>query len=104
MTFYHESLTNLIAYGELRTNVFHEFSQIGNAIVFSLFLEQALVSQFSFYKYFSYVALLLQWLAVVVVVVFVVATATAAAVVVVAAAELFVFCEYLKLKLNKRAL
>lgn len=44
MTFYYESLTNLIAYGELRTNVFHEFAQIGNAIVFSLVLEQALVS------------------------------------------------------------
>lgn len=44
MTFYCESLTNLNSFGELRTNVFHEFSQIGNAIVFSLFLEQALVN------------------------------------------------------------
>lgn len=46
MTFYYESLTNLIAYGELRTNVFHEFTQIGNVIIFSLLLEQALVSFF----------------------------------------------------------
>lgn len=44
MTFYYESLTNLIAYSDLRTNVFHEFSQIGNAIIFSLLLEQTLVS------------------------------------------------------------
>lgn len=43
MTFYYENLTNLIAYSELRTSVFHEFAQIGNAIAFSLILEQALV-------------------------------------------------------------
>jgi len=42
MTFYNESLANLNSYGELRTNVFHQFSQIGNAIIFSLLLEQAL--------------------------------------------------------------
>ena len=46
MTFYNESLANLNSYGELRTNVFHQFSQIGNAIIFSLLLEQALVSYF----------------------------------------------------------
>ena len=44
MTFYLDSLSNLNAYGELRTYVFHQFTQIGNAIVFSLLLEQALVS------------------------------------------------------------
>lgn len=44
MTFYYESLSNLIAYGDLRTNVFHQFTQIGNAIIFSLLLEQTLVS------------------------------------------------------------
>lgn len=46
MTFYYESLTNLISYGDLRTNVFHEFAQIGNAIIFSLLLEQTLVNIF----------------------------------------------------------
>lgn len=45
MTFYNESLANLISYGELRTNVFHQFAQIGNAIVFSMLLEQTLVSE-----------------------------------------------------------
>jgi len=44
MTFYNESLSNLNAYADLRTNVFHQFAQIGNAIVFSMLLEQALVS------------------------------------------------------------
>ena len=44
MTFYYEGLSNLIAYGDLRTNVFHEFTQIGNAILFSLQLEQMLVN------------------------------------------------------------
>ena len=44
MTFYLDSLSNLNAYGELRTYVFHQFTQIGNAIAFSLLLEQALVN------------------------------------------------------------
>ena len=46
MTFYYESLSNLIAYGDLRTNVFHQFTQVGNAIIFSLLLEQTLVCFF----------------------------------------------------------
>jgi hypothetical protein len=45
MTFYLDSLSHLNAYGELRTYVFHQFTQIGNAIAFSLLLEQALVSK-----------------------------------------------------------
>lgn len=35
-------MSNLISYGELRTNVFHQFAQIGNAIIFGLLLEQTL--------------------------------------------------------------
>ena len=46
MTFYNESLSNLIGYGELRTNVFHQFAQIGNAIIFGRLLEQTLVRSF----------------------------------------------------------
>lgn len=42
MTFYTESLSNLNAYADLRTYVFHQFNQIGNAIIFSLLLEQTL--------------------------------------------------------------
>ncbi len=52
MTFYNESLSNLNAYADLRTNVFHQFAQIGNAIVFSMLLEQALVS-FLFYLFYT---------------------------------------------------
>lgn len=48
MTFYYESLAHVISYADLRTNVFHQFSQIGNAIILSLLLEQALVSAFLF--------------------------------------------------------
>ena len=48
MTFYLDSLSHLNAYGELRTYVFHQFTQIGNAIAFSLLLEQALVSEYVF--------------------------------------------------------
>ena len=51
MTFYLDSLSNLNAYGELRTYVFHQFTQIGNAIAFSLLLEQALVSRLFFFSF-----------------------------------------------------
>ena len=44
MAFYYGNLSNLIEYRDLRTSVFHEFAQIGNVIVFSLLLEQTLVS------------------------------------------------------------
>jgi cytoplasmic FMR1 interacting protein len=42
MTFYYESLAQVIGYSELRTNVFHQFAQVGNALIFSLLLEQTL--------------------------------------------------------------
>ena len=43
MTFYSENLANLANLADLRTAIFHQFTQIGNAIIFSLLLEQTLV-------------------------------------------------------------
>jgi hypothetical protein len=44
-----ESLASLNAHAELRTFVFHNFTQLGNAIIFALLLEQTLVSSSLFF-------------------------------------------------------
>lgn len=61
MTFYYESLSNLIAYGDLRTNVFHQFTQVGNAIIFSLLLEQTLVRFFFLSRFLNFSSLFLSF-------------------------------------------
>ena len=41
--YYHAQLTDMIQYPDLRITVFHAFKEIGNAILFCLLVEQALV-------------------------------------------------------------
>lgn len=44
LTLFYDQLLNVIKSPDIRSNVFHLFTQIGNAIIFSLLLEQQLVS------------------------------------------------------------
>ena len=41
--FYYAQLTPVIQYGELRTEVFQVFKEIGNTVLFCLLLEKAMV-------------------------------------------------------------
>lgn len=41
--FYSEMLSDIIQYPDLRTDVFQSFREIGNAILLTLLMEQALV-------------------------------------------------------------
>ena len=41
--FYYSQLTPVIQYGELRTEVFQVFREVGNTILFCLLLEKAMV-------------------------------------------------------------
>lgn len=41
--FYRETLIEIIQYPDLRTDVFQSFREIGNSILFTLLMEQALV-------------------------------------------------------------
>ena len=45
LAYYHAQLNDMIQYPDLRTEVFQGFREIGNAILFCMLLEQALVSQ-----------------------------------------------------------
>lgn len=60
MTFYLESLASLNAHAELRTFVFHNFTQFGNTIIFALLLEQTLVSCSNDLSIFSFLSFLLE--------------------------------------------
>ena len=41
--YYHAQLNDMIQYPDLRTEVFQSFREIGNAVIFTLLVEQALV-------------------------------------------------------------
>ena len=45
MGYYQAQLIDLIQYTDLRTEVFQNFREIGNAVLFCLLVEQALVSE-----------------------------------------------------------
>jgi cytoplasmic FMR1 interacting protein len=53
LTLFYDQLVNVIKSPDLRSNVFHLFTQIGNAIIFSLLLEQQLVSIFIYFYIFE---------------------------------------------------
>ena len=44
MGYYQAQLAELIQYPDLRTEVFQSFREVGNAILFCMLVEQALVS------------------------------------------------------------
>jgi cytoplasmic FMR1 interacting protein len=43
LSYYHAQLNDMIQYPDLRTEVFQTFREVGNAIIFCLLIEQALV-------------------------------------------------------------
>ena len=45
LEFFHHQLKDIIEYAELKTDVFQSLREVGNAILFCLLIEQALVSQ-----------------------------------------------------------
>lgn len=44
LEFFHHQLKDIIEYAELKTDVFQSLREVGNAILFCLLIEQALVS------------------------------------------------------------
>lgn len=46
LEFFHHQLKDIIEYAELKTDVFQSLREVGNAILFCLLIEQALVSPF----------------------------------------------------------
>lgn len=48
LEFFHHQLKDIIEYAELKTDVFQSLREVGNAILFCLLIEQALVKCFSF--------------------------------------------------------
>lgn len=50
LEFFHHQLKDIIEYAELKTDVFQSLREVGNAILFCLLIEQALVGQF-LYKF-----------------------------------------------------
>lgn len=52
LEFFHHQLKDIIEYAELKTDVFQSLREVGNAILFCLLIEQALVGLF-FLKHLS---------------------------------------------------
>lgn len=52
LEFFHHQLKDIIEYAELKTDVFQSLREVGNAILFCLLIEQALVRLF-FLKHLS---------------------------------------------------
>lgn len=48
LEFFHHQLKDIIEYAELKTDVFQSLREVGNAILFCLLIEQALVGLFLF--------------------------------------------------------
>lgn len=48
LEFFHHQLKDIIEYAELKTDVFQSLREVGNAILFCLLIEQALVGFFFF--------------------------------------------------------
>ena len=46
LEFFHHQLKDIIEYAELKTDVFQSLREVGNAILFCLLIEQALVGYF----------------------------------------------------------
>lgn len=46
LEFFHHQLKDIIEYAELKTDVFQSLREVGNAILFCLLIEQALVRPF----------------------------------------------------------
>lgn len=46
LEFFHHQLKDIIEYAELKTDVFQSLREVGNAILFCLLIEQALVGHF----------------------------------------------------------
>lgn len=46
LEFFHHQLKDIIEYAELKTDVFQSLREVGNAILFCLLIEQALVGLF----------------------------------------------------------
>ena len=53
MGYYQAQLAELIQYPDMRTEVFQLFREVGNAILFCMLVEQALVSDSQFYLFFK---------------------------------------------------
>ena len=51
MGYYQAQLAELIQYPDMRTEVFQLFREVGNAILFCMLVEQALVSDSQFYLF-----------------------------------------------------
>lgn len=50
LEFFHHQLKDIIEYAELKTDVFQSLREVGNAILFCLLIEQALVSYSGFFR------------------------------------------------------
>lgn len=50
LEFFHHQLKDIIEYAELKTDVFQSLREVGNAILFCLLIEQALVRPFSSFQ------------------------------------------------------